>query len=224
MKGRNFRKNKPITRRKGTRLKPKIKIYAFCEGKNTEPEFINKFSLIHGNGLVEVKCVGAVGTPVTIVDECTKEIKNLRRQQRKSNDPLDKNFQIWAVFDRDEHPNVSSAIDKASANNIKVAFSNPCFELWPLLHFESQTANIHRKVLQKHLETKLDGYDSEVSKSVCPEQLGKKGCYETAKKRAMSLHTTHTQVGVKLVDMNPYTNVYELFDEIIENGKKQKSD
>ncbi|MCI6151965.1 MAG: RloB family protein [Fusobacterium perfoetens] len=42
--------------------------------------------------------------------------------------------EIWVVFDKDDF-NIEPAIKKAHENNIFVAFSNPCFELWFLNHF-----------------------------------------------------------------------------------------
>jgi hypothetical protein len=44
--------------------------------------------------------------------------------------------QVWALFDRDEHPRISEALALlATHERIRVAFSNPSFDLWLLLHF-----------------------------------------------------------------------------------------
>lgn len=50
--------------------------------------------------------------------------------------------------------NFKQAITEALENNVKVAFSNPCFELWIVLHFEYRDTeclrnNIQHKVLEK---------------------------------------------------------------------------
>jgi hypothetical protein len=42
---------------------------------------------------------------------------------------------VWVAFDRDQNHDVDSAIRKALANNIKVAYSTPSFDLWLWLHF-----------------------------------------------------------------------------------------
>lgn len=49
---------------------------------------------------------------------------------------------IWCVFDRDENTDemLEKARRKAAQGNLNIAFSNPSFELWFLLHFCSQTA------------------------------------------------------------------------------------
>jgi len=44
--------------------------------------------------------------------------------------------QVWAVFDRDEHLHFDEAIDLCQNNDIHIGRSNPCFEVWLILHFE----------------------------------------------------------------------------------------
>lgn len=47
---------------------------------------------------------------------------------------------VWCVFDVDEFQDVTPAVALAERNAIGVAVSNPCFELWLLLHFDRHTA------------------------------------------------------------------------------------
>jgi len=60
----------------------------------------------------------------------------------------------WAVCDGDEHiqndpNNWNDALQLADANGIDLAVSNPSFELWYLLHFQDQHANLHRDLVIK---------------------------------------------------------------------------
>ena len=55
---------------------------------------------------------------------------------------------IWCVFDRDEHPQIEEAKALAAENGVLIAFSNPCFELWLLLHYQSQTSWLERGAAQ----------------------------------------------------------------------------
>ena len=55
------------------------------------------------------------------------------------------------MFDRDEHARFEEAVDMALANHIGLAISNPCFELWAILHFEGCDAPSHRHDCQKRL-------------------------------------------------------------------------
>ena len=56
--------------------------------------------------------------------------------------------EYWCVIDVDQHANLVPAVEKAIANGISVAVSNPCVELWFILHFQDQTAEIDRKWAQ----------------------------------------------------------------------------
>ena len=60
--------------------------------------------------------------------------------------------EIWCVFDIDEHANVRTAISNAKDSGIEVAVSNPCVELWLLLHVEDQTAFISRRDAQRQVK------------------------------------------------------------------------
>ncbi len=43
--------------------------------------------------------------------------------------------EVWAMFDRDEHPDIPQAMAAAKRGGVHVAFSHPSFDLWLLLHF-----------------------------------------------------------------------------------------
>src|SRR6185312_4244684 len=50
--------------------------------------------------------------------------------------------EFWCVFDVEwpqNHPNLPEAIALAEKHGINMAISNPCFELWLLLHHADQT-------------------------------------------------------------------------------------
>ena len=197
------RGNKKLSR-KSSSLAPKLTIYALCEGKNSEPDYLIDFCKLHGNGMVSVIPSRAMGVPLTIVNLAVKEKSKLEIEAKKSNDPLDLQFEVWAVFDRDEHP--------------KVAYSNPCFELWALLHFNDHSQYIHRHRLQSKLESVLPGYDSKKSKKICAIFMDE--YYDEAKARAIKLEEEHKKVGESKV--NPYTDIYILLDKIKSNGNSNK--
>lgn len=51
---------------------------------------------------------------------------------------------VWCVFDRDDNTNQNLYAAEQLAEHLgyRVAFSNPCFELWILLHFRDQRAEL----------------------------------------------------------------------------------
>ena len=194
--------------------KPKLTIYAYCEGKNSEPDYLTAFCRINGNGMVHVTSLKAQGVPKTIVNRCILKKDELVESYKKSKDPLDNKYEIWAVFDCDEHPCINESFQRADSKGIYVAYSNPCFELWALLHIRSQEANIHRHDLQSVLAKELSGYDIK-SKKICAVLLNNN--YDEAKERAINLSKRHEAVGSPFA--NPYTDIYKLLDKIIANGK-----
>ena len=117
--------------------------------------------------------------------------------------------QIWCVFDRDEHPNFESAVDLAARHDIRVAVSNPCIELWFLLHFENQTAFIDRHDAQARSETIL-----RCSKALSPaafEALADR--YDEAKERATGLDEKHIGDGSP-PGSNPSSGMWRVIDQI----------
>lgn len=211
---RQFRPSRSLARKKG-KIEPKFKIFAFCEGLNTEPKFIEDFSRENSNGLVTVTIVGAAGSPFKIVSTAVKKKEELDEIAASSGDSLDEKFEVWAVFDKDEHPKIPEAFQKAKANNIHVAYSNPCFEIWPILYFKNQTAPIHRHKLQSDLGKLIPNYNKKGSKEISYSDLPNE--YAKAKSKAIALQNDHVAIGTPLG--NPYTDVFMLFDKIIQNGK-----
>ena len=66
----------------------------------------------------------------------------------------------WIVIDRDAErtnggghtlENFNQAITSADSKNIRVAYSNPCFEIWYLLHFEYRNTAMDRDELIEKL-------------------------------------------------------------------------
>ncbi|WP_084734299.1 RloB family protein [Rhodococcus sp. RD6.2] len=50
--------------------------------------------------------------------------------------------EVWIVVDRDDHAYLEDALRTALREGIRVAFSNPCFEVWPILHLSDHRAAI----------------------------------------------------------------------------------
>ncbi|MFF7022591.1 RloB domain-containing protein [Streptomyces klenkii] len=67
--------------------------------------------------------------------------------------------QVWCVFDVD-HFEVACAIDRARREGIRVAVSNPCFELWLILHFSGHTAPVRTyRELLPYLKRHVPAYE-----------------------------------------------------------------
>jgi hypothetical protein len=114
--------------------------------------------------------------------------------------------EVWCVFDVDDHPRVDDAKQQARDNGIKLAISNPCFELWVLLHFQDQRAHISRAQLRVACTKHLPDY----KKDLPTEQLSP--LYDQAAARARNLDAWQQEQGRQ--DANPSTGVYKLTQAI----------
>ncbi|SKA13219.1 RloB-like protein [Trichlorobacter thiogenes] len=201
----------PSLKRKQNIILPKIEIYVLCEGKVTEPDYIEKFSKKHINKLVKVFPIKGVGVPLTVVEEAVALKRKLLIKARKKGDSYRRAFCVWSVMDIDDHPNIPAAINLALNNKIHICISNPCFEIWPFLHLKDHDAYIHRDDLHRRLNKEMPQYHHEDNPTVDYDLIADN--YEIAKCRAIRInkrrHEEDNDRG------NPTTDVYNLLDCII---------
>lgn len=64
---------------------------------------------------------------------------------------------VWCVFDVDSFPkeNFKRVLDRANQNKYRVAWSNECFEIWYLLHFDYFDAGVDRDTYGERLTDRL---------------------------------------------------------------------
>ena len=189
--------------RKPQPLRRVIRVHT--EGKVTEPSYLEELARRHRDRIrIDVGETGAV--PHTLVDGARRDVDNNRARRRAG--PL--YDEIWCVFDVDEHPNVKGAIDRALRKNVKLAVSNPCFELWLVLHFQDQTAYIGRHDAQRLARQ----HGIVGGKEVRPEVFDQlEDLYEDARQRARMLDRKHDGDGSP-PRSNPSTGVWRLIDSI----------
>jgi hypothetical protein len=201
----------PSLDRRLSKVKPLSQIVAFCEGA-TERRYLDEFATFVGRRLVEVHVVPSVGVPKTVVTRCIEEYEKLSCLARRRNaDSFDKQFSVWAVFDRDDHTCYDEAIELALQHDIKLAYSNPCIELWALLHCEEwgdRPTDQHE--MQKRLSVAMRGYNHRTAPYFVFSLMAE--TYAIARARAMFLskcrHDLQDLYGC------PSTSLYELTDFI----------
>ena len=101
------------------------------------------------------------GVPKTVVELAVRLKKESESEAERRKDDNLRYDHVWCVFDIDEHPFVPEARQQARDNAIDVAVSNPCFELWLLLHFQDQTAHIERDRVARLCRQHMPGYKKE---------------------------------------------------------------
>lgn len=126
------------------------RLLVVCGAQVTEREYLR--------GLVAHMANPAVTVRITTKSCSPSQLVTYAEVQR-SLSPTDFD-DVWCVFDVDEFQDVPSAIAQAKEAGIEVAVSNPCFELWLILHYRAHTSHAenYRKLLP-HLTRHLPHYD-----------------------------------------------------------------
>lgn len=198
--------SRPRRRRTSEARRPQFLV--FTEGEKTEPQYLTHWRRRFRDQVI-VEIDSFHGTPRSLVDRAVERKKQeVRNAKRGRGDPFD---QIWVVFDTDEHPDICEAERLAAEHGIGVARSNPCIELWFQLHFEDQTAWIHRHVTQARCRELLS-CEKSLSASAM-ETLAQR--YEEARARAAALDRKHEADGSPSGE-NPSSSMWRLIDQIVD--------
>jgi hypothetical protein len=148
--------------RNPAKREPKHRILVVCEGKVTEPEYFKALQHEFKNRLVHVEIDKQAGVPLTVVRRAIELDSQTNDAANRNRDDDLKYDDVWCVFDVDEHPHLAEALDLAKNSNVNVALSNPCFELWALLHFQDQNEQMHRHEAQQALKVFLPKYEKKL--------------------------------------------------------------
>lgn len=181
-------------------------LLVFVEGRRTEEMYLVDWHRRYRN-MVTVTIDPFRGGPLQLVEHAIKaqqaEAYDAKRGRGRSHD------QIWCVFDRDEHSTFADALGRAGIHGIRLAISNPCIELWFLLHFQDQTAFIHRHDAQHQAEAFLQC--AKVLSPTATEELAER--YKQARGRAIALDKKHYGDGSP-PGSNPSSGLWRVVDEI----------
>lgn len=188
------------------RKSPKRRLLVVCEGQVTEPAYIKGYVHSARNATVEVKIHDEHGDPRKLVEMAKDEDKKARALARQQKDDFLAYDEVWSVFDCDQHERFNDACQMARDNRIELAVSNPCFELWLLLHFRDSPGAQHRHRVQKMVKRFLRGYDKHLEFERVARGI------EQAIARARRLDADAESMGEPF--RNPTTCVYRLLESI----------
>lgn len=134
-------------RRRGPRRETPPRFFLVCEGRNTEPGYFKALGLIFPRVRIEIEA--GAGDPFAIAEKCARRSREAERRDR-----------VWAVFDRDTHERFQEALDVCREDGAGVARSNPCFEVWLILHdAEEYDAPRDSRAVQADLARLRPDYD-----------------------------------------------------------------
>jgi RloB-like protein len=197
----------PPPRRRVSKQAIRYALLVFVEGAVTEEQYLKH--LHRRNRLrVHVDVDEFRGDPLSLVRRAIDAKKREERAERRGRGRA--HDEVWCVFDVDEHPDLKHAISLAREHGISLAISNPCLELWFLLHFQDQTGFMHRHEAQAAAEEHTE----------CDKTLTEAGLamldagYPDAKDRARHLEAKHEGDGTSFPDDNPSSGVWRIVDSI----------
>ncbi|HBW3419865.1 TPA: RloB domain-containing protein [Klebsiella pneumoniae] len=131
------------------------RMHIFCEGTKTEPLYLQGYIDEFASEKAKVIHIPDIkyNTPIALVNAAIKH---------KESGYTSGDDEFWVVYDREAVSKYTHALhheawDLALANNINIALSNICFELWVLQHFAfKNTPYSSFDDLKKHSTLKKD--------------------------------------------------------------------
>lgn len=155
--------------RKQNKRAPYDRILIVCEGSKTEPNYLKEIKSHYRLHSANVQIFPSIRTsPSQVIERAEKIFTEGDPRKGIAKRAFE---QVYAVFDRDDHPNFFDALTTASDidgrlrndNKRPISFkaipSNPCFELWLLLHFEDISALCHRNEVLHKLKKHYPEYE-----------------------------------------------------------------
>lgn len=177
-----------------------------CEGDVNEPQYLKGFQAWSKNPLVRVTVAGGEGDPSHVVKRAKSLKSEAEIEARREKDENLLFDDVWCLVDVDDHKRLEEVADMAKSNGIELGISNPCFELWLVLHFRESPGPQDRKFIQAMVGEFVEGYEKHVDFA-----LFKTG-YEEAVKRARCIDDDCRKMGE--LGRNPSTGVYRLTEAI----------
>jgi hypothetical protein len=206
-----------------------------CEGTKTEPNYFNAIrERIRRLYYSELKKRAAGKKPCVIGRKRERIeleiwgagrntmslVKYAMERMRRAENPY---YQVWVIFDKDDFSaeQFNEAIETAIGNGLYVAWSNQCFELWLLLHFEDFDRPCDREEYFTRLNAIFarhrlaNGHYSKADPHLY-RYMQTVGCEEEAIQRARKLlkDRRYRDKSTTPADMVPATTVHLLVEEL----------
>jgi hypothetical protein len=193
-------------RRRAGGLEQRERFLVYVEGEVSESLYLNGVRRELGRSGPNIEIGGTHGEPLGLIRAAIDH----RERERQDGNPF---TQVWCVFDVESptpHGALDQALTLAGRNKITCGISNPCFELWLMLHFQDQRGWLTTEEACDRLARLGCGYNKH----------GKAFNYElcmsgrqTAAERADALGARYDDT-VPPRGRNPWTDVQRLFQAL----------
>jgi hypothetical protein len=184
-------------------------LLVFCEGARTEPEYLEALRrepAVRETAAVDIRIDpdSAGFTPLGLVRKAIAA----RSKALTEDGEID---EVWCVFDVEwpkNHPGLREAKKLADNHGIRVAVSNPCFEVWLVLHFVGQAGwldnDAARRLRREH--------DSRADKGLDPARYMPHR--RVAADRAARLEQRHLRDSTAFPHDNPSSGMHRLISSV----------
>lgn len=119
--------------------------------------------------------------------------------------------EFWFIFDVEwpvNHPGLREAVSEAKQHGVRTAVSNPCFEIWLILHFQDQSSWLDNGDARR-LRRKLDGSGDKGVNATAYMHIAK-----DAFRRARDLDRRHSLNATDFPQDNPSSGMHQLLKSI----------
>ena len=191
-----------------SRKSKKVILVAF-EGKNkTENNYFSNYRLRDKDYIIKL-VPGNETDPINLVNKTIIKVKELGLN-------LEENDRAYCIFDTDlderKNMQIIKARKLAKKYHIIMITSNPCIELWFLLHFEYTTAWLSNNDVINKLKKYYPKYEKNIN--IFPEIKDKVSEAIKNAKKLESFQLANNKI-IGMVDANPSTEMYKIVEELI---------
>lgn len=138
------------------------KIFIFTEGEIKEQNYFKHFIAYFGISEARVQVIkrdSSHSDPQAVLDFVNEFKLKIKKNERD----ISQNYEYWLVLDTDRWgANLTMAIKDASNRKYELAVSNPCFEIWLLLHYRDAnyvTGNANNLNTKGNINTNISGFN-----------------------------------------------------------------
>lgn len=198
--------------RKSKEKKLKKKIYIFTEGyteKNYFKILSRKYNLSSSVNIeIKPEVVGKSG--ISLLKHAVSKLQKLSKAEKAILGSA------YIIFDKDDlsDVDVEEVIVESKKEGINISFSNECFEVWLVAHFEKPNPSFTKKKLYKKMETHLSCTQYERFHKDNEELL--KVHLEDRVSSAVENCKEFGKFNQTQIKVTPYTNIGQIVKEIFD--------
>ncbi len=137
------------------------------------------------------------------------------RDARRNGDKSNVYNQVWVITDVDDFPQIPAVRQRAKSKGIEIIVSNPCFELFLVLHSQAHNRNCSAAAIQ-NVAKGLGLTTGKNNKDIVEKALI--GNFHKAEGLSQAVRQMHTRNGNRFPHDNPSTEVDLLVRELINSA------